>query len=93
MVQGLMKHVDKNRWEVGQNQTSLSLLSDSGQDIHRLRKGLYFLTPGPLDFLAHHGSSFITEAIPWLSAKLALTADNVGRVPSWASKADGGMPL
>lgn len=35
----------------------------------------YFLTPGPLDFLAHHGPSFITEAIPWLSGKLALAAE------------------
>jgi ABC-type Fe3+-hydroxamate transport system substrate-binding protein len=33
----------------------------------------YFLTPGPLDFLAHHGPSFITDAIPWMKAKL-LTA-------------------
>jgi iron complex transport system substrate-binding protein len=31
----------------------------------------YFLTQGPLDFLAHHGPSFITEALPWLSEKLA----------------------
>lgn len=36
-----------------------------------------FLTPGSLDFLAHHGPSFITEAIPWLSGKLALAADRV----------------
>jgi len=36
--------------------------------------GRYFLTPGPLDFLAHHGPSFITDAIPWLSDRLALTA-------------------
>jgi iron complex transport system substrate-binding protein len=30
-----------------------------------------FLTPGPLDFLAHHGHSFILEAIPWLSNNLS----------------------
>ncbi len=30
----------------------------------------YFLTPGPLDFFAHHGPSFITEAMPWLVQKL-----------------------
>ena len=35
-----------------------------------VRKGNYFLTPGPLDFLAHHGPSFVTEAIPWLQDRL-----------------------
>ena len=35
-----------------------------------VRKGNYFLTPGPLDFLAHHGPSFVTEAIPWLQERL-----------------------
>jgi iron complex transport system substrate-binding protein len=35
-----------------------------------VRNGNYFLTPGPLDFLAHHGPSFITEAIPWLEERL-----------------------
>ncbi len=33
-------------------------------------RGNYSLTPGPLDFLAHHGPSFITEAMPWLKQKL-----------------------
>lgn len=35
-----------------------------------VRAGCYFLTPGPLDFLAHHGPSFITDSIPWLSKSL-----------------------
>ena len=35
-----------------------------------VRNGNYFLTPGPLDFLAHHGPSFVTEAIPWLQERL-----------------------
>ena len=35
-----------------------------------VRRGNYFLTPGPLDFLAHHGPSFVTEAIPWLQERL-----------------------
>jgi iron complex transport system substrate-binding protein len=30
----------------------------------------YCLTIGPLDFLPHHGPSFITEAIPWLFQSL-----------------------
>lgn len=39
--------------------------------------GRYFLTPGPLDFLAHHGPSFITEAMPWLSERLNAVAASV----------------
>ena len=39
-----------------------------------VRTGHYFLTPGPLDFLAHHGPSFMTEAVPWLSERLAAAA-------------------
>jgi len=42
-------------------------------------KGCCFLTPGPLDFLAHHGPSFITESIPWLSEKLRLPDGGPGR--------------
>ncbi len=34
------------------------------------RAGNLFVTPGPLDFLAHHGPSFITQAMPWLSERL-----------------------
>ncbi len=37
-----------------------------------IRQGNYFLTPGPLDFLAHHGPSFITHVIPWLQEKLVV---------------------
>jgi iron complex transport system substrate-binding protein len=39
-----------------------------------VRNGSCFLTPGPLDFLAHHGPSFITEALPWLSERLSTAA-------------------
>lgn len=39
-------------------------------ELKAVRSGSCFLTPGPLDFLAHHGPSFITEAIPWLSERL-----------------------
>jgi iron complex transport system substrate-binding protein len=34
------------------------------------KKRKYFLTPGPLDFLAHHGPSFVTDSIPWLAEHL-----------------------
>ncbi len=36
------------------------------------------LTPGPLDFLAHHGPSFITEALPWLGSNLGEAAGRLG---------------
>lgn len=39
--------------------------------------GNLFLTPGPLDFLAHHGPSFITEALPWLEQRLMEAKDNL----------------
>ncbi|MGC8581692.1 MAG: ABC transporter substrate-binding protein [Thermoplasmata archaeon] len=32
------------------------------------RDDAIFITPGKYDFLAHHGPSFIKEAIPWLSS-------------------------
>lgn len=32
--------------------------------------GNCFQTPGPIDFLAHHGPSFVTEALPWLDSRL-----------------------
>ena len=40
------------------------------RSIGSIRGGNYFLTPGPLDFLAHHGPSFVTEVIPWLQKRL-----------------------
>lgn len=38
------------------------------------RPGRLLLTPGPADFLAHHGPTFITEALPWLGDRLAAAA-------------------
>lgn len=38
----------------------------SWKDLRAARDGHIFLTPGPLDFLAHHGPSFITTAMPWM---------------------------
>lgn len=40
--------------------------------ISAVRNGHIFVCPQrPLDFLAHHGSSFVTEAIPWLKSMLS----------------------
>ena len=38
--------------------------------MHAVRQGRVFMTPRPLDFLAHHGPSFITTAMPWLKTSL-----------------------
>lgn len=38
--------------------------------LRAVREGKTFVTPGPLDFLAHHGPSFITGALPWLEGRL-----------------------
>lgn len=40
------------------------------ENLRAVQNGHVFLTPGPLDFFAHHGPSFITEALPWMQAKL-----------------------
>lgn len=54
-AENLMSLIDKRGWG----------------DLKAVKGGRCFLTPGPLDFLAHHGPSFITEAIPWLSERLS----------------------
>ncbi|MEM3185594.1 MAG: ABC transporter substrate-binding protein [Conexivisphaerales archaeon] len=35
-----------------------------------ITNGTYYLAPGPLDFFAHHGPSFILDTLPWLKEKL-----------------------
>lgn len=46
-------------------------------EMDAVKSGLCFLAPGPLDFFAHHGPSFITEALPWLSEKLILASERM----------------
>ena len=47
------------------------LVRDRGWErLRAFKNHRVFLAPGPLDFLAHHGPSFITDAIPWMRAKL-----------------------
>jgi len=41
------------------------------QDLKAVKNHRLFVTPGPLDFVAHHGPSFITEVMPWLRERLA----------------------
>lgn len=48
------------------------LIDERGwRNLKAVRASRYFLAPGPLDFLAHHGPSFITETLPWLSQRLS----------------------
>jgi ABC-type Fe3+-hydroxamate transport system, periplasmic component len=35
-------------------------------NLKAVKKGHILVTPGPYDFLAHHGPSFIEEVLPWL---------------------------
>ena len=53
------------------------LESRKWEGLRAVRLGNLFVTPGPLDFLAHHGPSFITEALPWLETKLRLAKERV----------------
>ncbi len=53
--QDLTQLIEKRRW----------------MPMRAVQLGNVFLTPGPLDFLAHHGPSFITEGMLWLSEKLS----------------------
>lgn len=46
------------------------LESRKWESMKALTSGSLFVTPRPLDFLAHHGPSFVTEALPWLGQKL-----------------------
>jgi iron complex transport system substrate-binding protein len=55
------------------NSTDLERLIDKRgwRGLTAVSSNHYFLTQGPIDFIAHHGPSFITQAMPWLSQKLA----------------------
>jgi len=45
----------------------LEMLSGRGwSKLSALSSGRVYITPSPYDFLAHHGPSFILEALPWL---------------------------
>ncbi len=51
------------------------LMSERGwESTKAVRTGQVFLTPRPLDFLAHHGPSFVTSVVPWLKKNLDAAA-------------------
>jgi ABC-type Fe3+-hydroxamate transport system substrate-binding protein len=39
------------------------------QNLKAVKSHRLFVTPGPLDFVAHHGPSFITDTMPWLEER------------------------
>lgn len=41
------------------------------EDLRALKNGAFFVTPGPLDFIAHHGPAFIREVLPWMDAHVS----------------------
>ena len=56
--------------EGGEQALKKVVKSRGWEDLKAVRTGNCFVTPGPLDFLAHHGPSFVTEALPWLEDRL-----------------------
>ncbi len=54
------------------------LRSRGWEDLRAARLDNVFVTPGPLDFLAHHGPSFITEALPWLEGTFKTAKERIG---------------
>lgn len=62
----------------GENDIEPLLRSRGWEKLRAVKLGNVFVTPGPLDFLAHHGPSFITEALPWLEARLRKAKERIG---------------
>jgi iron complex transport system substrate-binding protein len=57
-----------------------SLIAERGwRTLRAVTLGNFFVTPRPLDFLAHHGPSFVTEAMPWLEDSLVRAEEKIGR--------------
>jgi ABC-type Fe3+-hydroxamate transport system substrate-binding protein len=55
------------------------LISSRGWErLRAVREGNFFVSPGPLDFLAHHGPSFITQTMPWLEGRFRTALNNIG---------------
>jgi iron complex transport system substrate-binding protein len=46
------------------------LVTRGWENMRAVREDCAFLAPGPLDFFAHHGPSFITEVLPWIGGRL-----------------------
>ena len=49
------------------------------EGLRAVKLGNIFVTPRPLDFLAHHGPSFITDVLPWLEGKFRTARSRIQR--------------
>ncbi len=47
------------------------LINRGWTNVDAIKHGRVIVTPGPYDFLAHHGPSFVTSVIPWLYDNLS----------------------
>lgn len=41
------------------------------ETLKSVQNNAFFVSPGPLDFIAHHGPSFIREVLPWMETNAA----------------------
>ena len=57
------RFTDRNREELIEKRGWGSLSS--------VKNNAFFVTPGPLDFLAHHGPTFIREVLPWIRDRIS----------------------
>ncbi len=65
----------------GQEDLAMLMRSRGWTGMRAVKEGSCHLTPRPLDFLAHHGPSFITDVLPWLDAKLDRARDSARSAP------------
>lgn len=61
----------------GEGDRKRLIASRGWNSMRAVRKGNFLVTPGPLDFLAHHGPSFITETMPWLEGRFRTALNNI----------------
>jgi iron complex transport system substrate-binding protein len=61
----------------GDDDRDTLIASRGWNGLRAVRRGNFFVTPGPLDFLAHHGPSFITATMPWLEGRFRMALKNI----------------
>jgi iron complex transport system substrate-binding protein len=67
----------------GQGDMAALLRRRGWEEMRAVKSRRCFMTPGPLDFIAHHGPSFITQVLPWLADVMGPDGDrSVGGRPT-----------
>lgn len=54
----------------GQDDLQRMIKSRDWKELKAVKNEALFVTPGPLDFIAHHGPTFIREVLPWMDKKV-----------------------